>query len=218
MPVCVFDVFEYLSSQGSFAYGLKALLQLCKICVAGEARILGAEALEVSECVFVNDADKTVKLQKRILKRRGRERGLLVRRYCLFYRLADFVCRLVYVAKPVSLIDDNEIPVRLPDIRLFRPGELIGADDGRICLKRIEVPGTDGLIEGARLQNDGGKKEFVGEFLASLLAKICRANNEEATLALRPFLRQENASFDGFSQTDFVGKDHAFRERRAKSE
>jgi len=42
-----------------------------------------------------------------------------------------------------------------------------------------------------------------------LLAQVGRSDDQNAAFALTPFLRDQQAGFDGFAETDFVSKDGA---------
>ena len=67
MAVRVLDVFENLPAKRALTYGREPLLQFCEVFVAGQARVLGAETLDVAECEFVDDADEAVELQQGVL-------------------------------------------------------------------------------------------------------------------------------------------------------
>ena len=51
-----------------------------------------------------------------------------------------------------------------------------------------------------------------------LLTQVGRSDDEDATLALGPALRDNQPSLDRFAQPNLVGEQSAFGERRRKSE
>ena len=110
-------------------------------------RELLPEALEIAECIFVDEADEAEELQKRILQRRRGEKQFLFLGERLLEGVRDDIRRLVDIAKAVGLIDDDEIPGGGVDVRRFAPRELVGTDDDRsIEVQRPEVTALDGLI------------------------------------------------------------------------
>jgi hypothetical protein len=217
VPVGVLDVFKHLFAQCPLADRLEPLLEFGKICIPGEPGKLRAKTLEVAKGEFVDDADEPVKFKKGVLQRCGREKRFLERENGLFYRLADLVVGLIYVAEPVRFIDDHQVPGRLANVRLPGAGELVRANHNAVALKGIQVPGADRLIECAGLKNGGGQEELVGEFLAPLLAEVRGTYYQEAVFALGPLLGEQDASLDRLSQADLIGEDCSLRERRAKS-
>lgn len=131
---------------------------------------------------------------------------------------ADLVSRLVHVAKAMGLVDHDEVPFRLGQIRLLGTGELIGTDDDLRLLKWIQIAGTNGVLEGPRFKNGGRKEELVGELLAPLLAEVRGTDDEQPSPSLGPALRQEDACFNRLAQPHFICKDRSFGERRAECE
>ena len=95
----------------------------------------------------------------------------------------------------------------------FACGELVGADEygSTIACEVERVGGTvlDGLPVGFRFKQAGGDTELVRQFLMPLLAQVGRSDDQNAAFAVSPFLRDQQAGFDGFAETDFVSKDGA---------
>ena len=90
----------------------------------------------------------------------------------------------------MGLVDDDQVPFRLRQIRLFGAGELVGTDDEPRLLKRVEIARTNGLLEGLRFKDGGGKEELVGQLLTPLLAKVRGTDDEQPPPSLGPSLRE----------------------------
>jgi hypothetical protein len=69
--------------------------------------------------------------------------------------------------------------------------------------------------EGASLKyrNPARQKELLRQFLVPLLPQIRWRDDEDAPLALRPALRDHQASLDGLAEADLVREKRAARER-----
>ena len=76
-------------------------------------------------------------------------------------------------------------------------------------LERAEVALLDGRVVGLRFQDAAGQEEFLGQLLMPLLAEVGRRDDQNAPLALRPFLREHQARLDGLAQADFVRQQRA---------
>ena len=105
-----------------------------------------------------------------------------------FDGVGDLVGIFIDVPQSVRLVNDHEIPVNLLDIGVLGPGKLIGTQDDFFLLKRVQVALLDFLIERLRLQDEGGQKELVQQFLIPLLAEIGRQDDQDFFFSFRPFL------------------------------
>jgi hypothetical protein len=76
-------------------------------------------------------------------------------------------------------------------------------------VERVGGTVLDGLAVGLGFKQAGGDTELVRQFLMPLLAQVGRRDDQNAALALGPFLGDQQAGFDGFAETDFIGKDGA---------
>ena len=104
------------------------------------------------------------------------------------------------------------------DVARLAPGELVGADDDLGRLEGAELALLDGGVVGLGLQDAAGQEELLGQLLIPLLAQIGRRDDQDAPLALRPFLREDQARLDGLAETDLVGQQRALGERRLEGE
>ena len=213
----IFDVFQDLTTQGSFADGLQTLFKIVEIIHVGQSCEPALEAFQISEGVIVDDADQTIKLQEGILQRRSRQEQLRRVGDGGFDGVGDLVGIFIDVPQSVRLVNDHEIPLNLPDIGVLGPGKLIGTQDDFFLHKRVQVALLDFLIERLRLQDEGGQKELVQQFLIPLLAEIGRQDDQDFSFSFRPFLGDDNARLDGLSQTYFIGENGAFGQGRAES-
>ena len=62
--VRVFNIFKYLSAQGSLADWSKSGFEFDKRILRGDSSILVFEALEIAKTVFINEAHKAVEFQQ----------------------------------------------------------------------------------------------------------------------------------------------------------
>ncbi len=113
----------------------------------------------------------------------------------------------------MRLVDDNQVPLGLPDVGFLRASELVGAQDDRLLLERVEVGRLDRVVERLRLHDHGRQVELVGQLLARLFPEVGRENHEQAALPLRPLLREQQTCLDCLAQPYLVGKYRALRER-----
>src|SRR5260370_21163994 len=93
---------------------------------------------------------------------------------------------------------------------------MIRANTNLLWVKWIEIPLLDDLIERSTIENHGGQEKFVGEFLIPLLAECGGNNDQKFAFLFCPLLRKENPSLNRFPETDFVGQNRSFRQRRSK--
>ncbi len=185
----------------------------------GQVAELLAEALEVAEDLVVDDADQAEQLEERVLERRGREQELRRRRQGLLQRVGDDVGRLVDIAQPVRFVHHHQVPGRVVDVRRLVARELVRADDDvSVGLEGPELAGLDGVVVGLRFENPARQEKLVRQLLMPLLAKVRRRNHEHSAFSLGPPLRQHQARLDGLSEPDFVGEQHATRQRRLEGE
>ncbi len=104
------DVSGDLAPQRPMTDRLQPLTQEIEDPVGCGVRELLTEALEIAECIFVDETDEAEELQKRILQRRRGEKQFLFLGERLLEGVRDDIRRLVDIAKAVGLIDDDEIP------------------------------------------------------------------------------------------------------------
>ncbi len=109
----------------------------------------------------------------------------------------DPVCRLVDVPEVMGLIDDNEVPIDPPYVSVPARGEVIGADDDLSLVEGVQVPLLYLLVEGLRLQDQGGQEELLQQLLVPLFPEGGWDYDKELPLALRPSLGKDDASLDG---------------------
>ena len=171
----------------------------------GQVGELFAKALEIAECVLVNDADETEQFQQRILERRRRQQQLVP----LFQRrlesIGNDVGRFVDVAQPMRFVNDDQVPRGSGDIRRLGASEVVGADDdGVFDFKRTKISLLDCLVIGLRLQYPARQKELLSQLLVPLLAEIRRRDDEDAPLPLGPSLGKNKPRFNGLAETDLV--------------
>jgi hypothetical protein len=183
---------------------------------------LGAEAVQIAEYALVDKADQSVQFQQGILERRCRQQDLVRQRQCIAQDAGGLVLRLIDVAQAMGFVDDHQVPRHGLHVLGFACRELIGADEygGAVACEVERVCRTvlDGLAVGPGFKQAGGDTELVCQFLMPLLAQVGRGDDQNAALALGPFLRDQQACFDGFAETDFVGKDGAPGQRVARRE
>ena len=97
-------------------------------------------------------------------------------------------------------------------------GELVRADDDVRRLERAEVALLDGRVVGLRFEDAAGQEELLGQLLMPLLAQVRGRDDEDAPLALRPFLREHEPGLDGLAEADLVGEQRALGEGRLEGE
>jgi len=103
--------------------------------------------------------------------------------------------------------------VRLPACKL------VGANNDVILdLKRAEVPLPDRCFVGLRFEKLARQKKLFGQLLIPLLAKIGGHDNQDAASPLRPLLGDHQPGFDGLAESDFIGEQRAFGQRRIEGE
>lgn len=215
--VGVLHVLQHLAPQRSLTERLEPLLQLSKVSI-GRSREACAKALDVAEREVIDDADESIQLEQRILKRRRSQQNFRTVVNRILHGNRDPAARLVDVAKPVGFIDDDEIPRCLLHVRFFAPHELIRANHDCLLLERVQVPGANSVIERAFLEDHGAQEELIGKLLAPLLAKIRRHDDQQPPLPLGPMLRQKKPGFDRLSESDLIREDGALRKRITKGE
>ena len=96
----------HLPTQSSVAKRFQPFLENMEHAILGEIAKLLAEALEIGERVFVDEAHETKQLQQRILERRCRQEQFLLLRERLLQRIGDDIGWLVDVPKLMGLIDN----------------------------------------------------------------------------------------------------------------
>lgn len=173
------DILEHLAAEGALAERLQTIFKpvVLRRCAFRMAE-LRVEAAEVAEGELVDDADEAIELLQGVLEGRGRQQQLVAVGEGSLDGFADLVAGFVDVAEAVGLVDDDQVPLGLRQIRLFGAGELVGADDDPRMLERVQIARTNGLLEGLRFQDGGGKEELVGELLAPLLSEVRRTDDE----------------------------------------
>jgi hypothetical protein len=208
----IFDIFQDLAAQRPLADGLQSAFEVIKIVFAGKSRKLVLETLQVTEGIIINDAHKAIEFKKGVLKRCGRQQEFGTVCHGVLDGVCDAVCRFIYVPQVMRFIDDNQIPFDLHDIGIFRSSEVIRANDNLIMTERVQIAFLDLLVEGFRLQDAGGKKELVQEFLIPLFTEAGWHYDEELSFPFSPLLRKQNAGFNRFAKTNLICKDRSFRE------
>ena len=119
----------------------------------------------------------------------------------------DDVGLLVDVAQAVGLVDDDEVPADAGDVVRLVPCELVGAEQDLVGVEGIGRPGGDGLVVGLGLQDAARQEELFLKLLVPLLAQVGRGDDQDAPLALRPALREDQTRLDGLAEPDLVGED-----------
>src|SRR6516162_9340973 len=109
--------------------------------------------------------------------------------------VADLVRGFVDIPKPMSLINDCEVPCNLSNVWFFRTGKLVGADDDLRAVKRVQVPLSNLLIECFGFQQHRGKEELVRKLLMPLFPQTRGDDDENLPLPFSPSLGQEDACF-----------------------
>jgi len=178
VAVCVADIRQDLPAESALANRPDALPKRPVVVWRVHPRKLAAKALQITESVFVDDADETVELEQRVLQGCGSKKRLLPIRESRLDGVRDFIACLVDIPQTMSFINDNEIPRRLPDIGIFGSSELVGAENDLGLVERIEVATLYRFIERLGLDDCRWKKELVGELLAPLLTQVGRADDE----------------------------------------
>jgi hypothetical protein len=74
------------------------------------------------------------------------------------------------------------------------------------------------LVVALGLQDLPVQRELVLELLMPLLAQVGGDDDQHATLALGPELRQHETGLDGLAQPHLIGQDHTARQRVAAGE
>jgi hypothetical protein len=96
----------------------------------------------------------------------------------------------------MGFINDDQIPIHLRHVRLFRASELVGANhDGRLN-EGVQIPLLDLLLESSRFENGRWQEEFVRKLLTPLLAEICRDDDQQFAVTFSPPLGEEDTGFD----------------------
>ena len=215
VAVGVRHILQHLPPQRALADGGKPLFEFLKAIFFDKPRVLGLEALEVAEYVVIDDAHQAVKLQQGVLQGCGGQEDLGRAAQSGFDGFAGFVAGLIHIAQAMRLVDDHEVPAHLRQLLVVLSGKRIGAnDDGRLLVKRIALALCFQPAIGLGVEHEGREEEFVGQFLAPLLAQAGRGDNEELAAALRPLLREQYPRFDGFSQPYFIGQNRPLRQGR----
>lgn len=111
----------------------------------------------------------------------------------------------------MRLVEDDDVPGHRAQIRDLGLGELIGADDGRANVEWVGDAVTPLLVVALGLQDLPVQRELVLELLMPLLAQVGGDDDQHATLALGPELRQHEAGLDGLAQPHLIGEDHTAR-------
>ncbi len=93
------------------------------------------------------------------------------------------------------------------EIGFFGASKLVRANHNHGLFEGVEITLTDLVVECTVLEDNRGKEEFFGTFLAPLLAKVCGDDNQKMPGTLGPLLGPKNTGLNGLAQTDFVGKD-----------
>jgi hypothetical protein len=120
----------------------------------------------------------------------------------------------MHVAEPVRLVYHNEIPRNDHEFVGIARGELKRADDEILLLERAACAILFEFVIIASLQDCRREEKFLCELLRPLLPKVRRRDDKNAAFALRPFLGEHEAGFNGLSQSYLVGQDGGLRKRR----
>lgn len=197
--VCERDVFQNLPPECALADRFQPLPKSLKIGVGIEPCELTLKALDVTECVFINDAHQSIEFQERILKRRSCEEELWERCKGTLDGIAYLVGGLVDVPKAVRLVDDREVPSDLAQIGLLRTSELKGTDHDFRAVEGIEIAPFYLLVEGFGLQQHRGQEELVRKLLMPLLAETGWYDDQNLAFSLCPLLGKQNPGFNRLS-------------------
>ncbi len=168
----------------------------------------------------VNDAHKSVQLHERVLERGRSEHERLPSFDRVSNRAGDFACRAIDVSHSVRLVNDNEVPGHSGDVPCFSGRELVGADDDLpSVIQRIRNSIPPRCVEGRAFPDFGREPEFLGQLLLPLFPQCSRKDQQDPAPPFRPFLRDDDPSFDCLAQPDSSAKiaPRASGERTAKS-
>src|SRR5690606_14002004 len=122
-----------------------------------------------------------------------------------------FVSRSVGVAKLVSLVDDNEVPLDRPQLLTYQAREVKREDENGARVQRVASL-TARFSVGLRVYDHSRKVELLLHLERPLLANGRRAYDEQPPAALRPVLAEHDAGFDRLSEAHFVGQNDALGE------
>jgi len=169
--------------------------------------------------MIVDEADDTVKLHQRVLKRRSRQEQLGRGADGVTDPTSGLCVGLVHVSETVRLVDNGSVPTDLLDLIGMARSELVRADDERVST--VEGVESAVLFLGEvclSIQHCCGQVELLAEFLLPLLAEDGGHNEKNVATAFGPSLRQHDACFDGLTEADFIREDRAARQRRPQRE
>jgi hypothetical protein len=101
------------------------LFEIVEIVVTGKSGKLILEALQIPECKVVDNAHQTIQFHQRVLKRSsGKENfGRMAQRG--FYRVAYLVRGFVNIPEPMSLIDNDKVPLNLLQVDILGSCKMI---------------------------------------------------------------------------------------------
>ena len=212
----VFHILQHLAAERAVTESGEPLAEGCE--VAPGIGKLGAEGREIAEEALVDQRGESVKLDKRVLERRGGEEDFPAVAGRVEDCLAEAVALAVAVPELVGLVHDDEIPGEGLDFRRHPRGVVVGANDD---LRLLEGRGVAGFLEipvGMGVEDDGGQVELFVEFERPLLPKRSRGDDKQAASAFRPRLAEDEARLDGLAETDLIREQDSLRERRAQGE
>ena len=214
----VLDVRQHLPTERAVADGLEPRLERLEYLFLAEIGELLAETLQVAKCMLVDEAHEAEQFQQRVLERRRGEKQLVLACQRQLERVGDDVRRLVNIAQPVGFVDHHEVPGQGVDVARLALREMVGADNDLGRLERAELALSDRNVVRLRLQDAARQKKLFGQLLIPLLAQVGRRDDENPPPALRSFLREHEARFDGLAQADLIRQQRTFRKRRLESE
>ena len=88
----------------------------------------------------------------------------------------------------MGFVDHHQLPRDNHKLVSVTGGKLVGANDDVVLLKRAADADLRHLVIVSSFQNSGWQEELLFDFLRPLFAQICRRDDKDASLALRPFL------------------------------
>jgi len=211
MPFGVPDILRDLVSQSALAEAGQPPAQGFE--TARGVGILGAEGVDVAEEALVDQGREPVELEQRVLQGRRRQQQLAAVLRGPADALAHLVAGTVGVAKLVGLVDDHQVPVLRLQLFAHAVGEVEGQDDDARTLQGIPA-GPAGFPPAQRVENHRRQVELLLQFELPLLAEGRWTDHQQSALPLGPELAENDAGLDGLAQPDFVGQEHALRQRR----
>jgi hypothetical protein len=188
----------HLPAQGAVNRRREALAQLLDRPVgeAGHLRVHRVAALEGvlrAEDLLVEEGHQSEELQQLVLQRRGGEEQLRPLAKRVPEGPGDLAPRPVRVPQPMGLVDDHQVPGKLPDLLGAARGEGVAGDDRHRLLEGVVPRAPAAAVDDRRLQ-----LELVPELRLPLRAQGGGGEHEDPSLSLGHQLGEDDAGLDVF--------------------